>query len=59
MLGSRPQGKPRMGMIDELREVVMKAAKKKMELVGSMNRRAEDREGWRIFVPRTCRKAEN
>jgi hypothetical protein len=28
MLGSRPQGRPRMGMIDELREIYMKGSKK-------------------------------
>jgi hypothetical protein len=53
MLGSRPQGRPRMGMIEELREVRMKGT------FGSMKRRAEHREVWRVFVPRTCRKAEN
>jgi hypothetical protein len=31
---------------------------KKKESFGSMKRRAEDREGWRIFVQRTCQKAE-
>ena len=60
MLGSKPQGRPRMGMIDELREIDMKADKKKKESFESMKRRgAEDRQGWRVFVPRTCRKAEN
>ena len=44
MLGSRPQGRPRMGMVDELREVEMKAGKKKKESFGSMKRRAEDRQ---------------
>ena len=29
MLGSRPQGRQRMGMIDELREIEIKAGKKK------------------------------
>ena len=59
MLGRRPQGRPRMGMLDELREIDMKAGKKKKESFGSMKRRAEDRQRWRVFVPRTCRKAEN
>ncbi len=59
MLGRRPQGRPRMGMLDELREIDMKAGKKKKESFGSMKRRAEDRQGWRVFVPRTCWKAEN
>ena len=31
MLGRRPQGRPRMGMLDELREIEMKAGKKKKE----------------------------
>jgi hypothetical protein len=55
MLGSRPRGRPRMGMIEELREVIMNGNKKEKETFGSMKRRAEDREGWRVFVPRTCR----
>jgi len=50
MEGKRRRGRPRMGMIDELKE-------------GSyvnMKRRADDREGWRIWLPRTClNKAEN
>ena len=48
-----------MGMVDELRVTKMKAGKKKKESFESMKRRAEDRQGWRVFVPRTCRKAEN
>ena len=39
ILGSRSQGRPRMGMIDELREVDMKAGKKKKESFGSMKRK--------------------
>jgi hypothetical protein len=58
MLGSKPQGRPRMGMI-ELREVRMKGNRKENESFESMKRRVEDREGWRVFVPRTCQKAEN
>ena len=49
MEGKRPRGRPRIGMIDELKE-------------GSyvnMKRRAEDREKWRVWMPRTCCKAEN
>ena len=48
MLGKRPRGRPRIGMIDELME-------------GSfvkMKRRAEIREEWREWMPGTCRKAE-
>ena len=59
MLGNRSQGRPRLGMIDELRKVMMKGTRKIKESFGSMKRRAEDRKGWRVFVPRTCRKAEN
>ena len=59
MLGRRPQGRPRMGMLDYLREIDMKAGKKKKESFESMKRRAEDRQGWRVSVPRTGRKAEN
>jgi hypothetical protein len=46
-------------MIEELREVRMKGNRKEKELFGSMKRKAEDREGWRVFVSRICRKAEN
>ena len=49
MKGKRPRGRLRIGMIDELKE-------------GSyvnMKRRAEDREKWRCWMPRTCRRAEN
>jgi hypothetical protein len=49
MVGKKPRGRPRMGMIDDLKE-------------GSyteMKRRAEDRDKWRAWMPRTCRKAEN
>ena len=49
MDGKRPRGRRRMGMIDELKEVsyVM------------MKRRAEDREKWRCWMPRTCQTAEH
>ena len=43
MLGRRPQGRPSMGMIDELREIIMNDNKKKKLPFGSMKRRAEDR----------------
>ena len=59
MLGNRSQGRPRMGMIDELRKVMMKGTRKIKESFGSMKRRAKDRERWKVFVPRNCRKAEN
>jgi hypothetical protein len=59
MLGSRPWGRPRMGMIEELREIIMIGNRKEKEKFESMKRRAEDREGWRVFVPRTGRLAEN
>ena len=45
----RPRGRPRIGMIDDLKE-------------GSyvnMKRRAEDREEWKSWLPRTCLRAEN
>jgi hypothetical protein len=44
MLGKKPQGKPRTKMVDDLME-------------GSfveMKRRAEGRENWRKWVPKTC-----
>jgi len=46
MEGKRPVGRPRMGMIDEL----MKDGSYE-----KLKRRAGDREGWRCWVPRTCR----
>jgi len=49
MVGKRARGRPRIGMLDELKE-------KSYE---EMKRRAEDRELWRSWLPRTCRKAEN
>ena len=49
MMGKTVRGRPRIEMLDELME-------------GSfvkMKRRAEAREAWKEFVPRTCRKAEH
>ena len=49
MEGKRGRGRPRLGMISEL---------KKGSYV-NMKRRAENREVWRDWVPRTCLRAEN
>ena len=49
MEGSKSRGRPRMGMIDDLKE----------GSYSEMKRRAESREVWRVWMPRTCRKAEN
>jgi hypothetical protein len=49
MDGRRPRGRPRMSMLEELKE-------------GSyqfMKRRAQDRQEWRCWSPRTCREAEH
>ena len=49
MEGKRPRGRPRIGIIDDI-------------IMGSyehMKRRAQDREGIRVWVPRTCRAAEH
>ena len=43
MEGKRPRGRPRIGMIDELKE----------GSYVSMKRRAEDREKWKVWIPRT------
>ena len=48
MMGKRPRGRPRAGMVDEL----MKGSYVKIK------RRAEEREEWRRWVPRTCLRAE-
>ena len=45
MLGRRLQGRPRLEMIDELREIYMTENGKEKESFGSMKRRAEDRKG--------------
>ena len=49
MEGRRGRGRPRTGMLDDLKETSYV----------NMKRRAEDREAWKVWVPRTCRKAEN
>ena len=49
MVGKKPRARPRMGMIDDLKE-------------GSyteLKRRVEDRDKWRAWMPRTCRETEN
>ena len=48
MLGKRPRGRPRAGMVD----VIMEGSYEKMK------RRAEGREEWRRWVPKTCLRAE-
>ena len=40
----------REGMIDELME---------NKRYGDLKRRAEDRQGWRVWLPGTCRVAEH
>ena len=49
MVVKRPRGRPRIGMLEELKEGSFE----------KMKRRAENREEWRSWVPRTCRKAEH
>ena len=49
MEGKRPRGRPRIGMIDELKEGSYM----------SMKRREEGREKWKVWMPRTCFRAEN
>ena len=46
----RRRGRKRIGMIDELME---------NEQYGDLKRRAEDRQGWRVWLPGTCRVAEH
>jgi endonuclease/exonuclease/phosphatase family metal-dependent hydrolase len=45
MEGKRCVGRPRIGMLEELKE----------GSYANMKRRAEEREGWRCWTPRTCR----
>jgi hypothetical protein len=49
MEGKRPRGRPRMGMIDDL----------KGGSYVNMKRRAEDRDDWRCWTPWTCQTAEH
>ena len=49
MIGKRPRGRPRMGMLEELKE----------DSYEGMKRRAQDRVGWRNWVPGTCLRAEH
>ena len=49
MEGKRRRGRPRIGMIDDLKE----------SSYVEMKKRAKDREAWRSWVPRTCHEAEN
>lgn len=44
MVGKRPRGRPRIGMLNELIE----------DSYGNMKRRAENRQEWRRWTPRTC-----
>jgi hypothetical protein len=47
--GVRPRGRPRIGMIDELRDGSYQ----------EMRSRAQDRVRWREWMPRTCRETEH
>jgi hypothetical protein len=49
MEGRRPRGRPRAGMLDLLKEGTYV----------EMKRRAESREEWRCWKPRTCLRAEH
>ena len=50
MEGKRGRGRKRIGMIDELME---------NKQYGDLKRRAEERQGWRVWLPGTCRVAEH
>ena len=50
MEGKRGRDRKRIGMIDELME---------NKQYGDLKRRAEDRQGWRVWLPGTCRVAEH
>jgi hypothetical protein len=50
MVGKKPRGRPRMGMIDDSEVTNQKYTE--------MKRRAKI-DKWRTWMPRTCRKAEN
>jgi hypothetical protein len=49
MVGKKPRGRPRMGVIDDLNEGSYSEMKKK----------TADKEKWRSRMPRTCWKAAN
>ena len=48
--GKRGRGRKRIGVIDELVD---------NEQYGDLKRRAEDRQGWGVWLPGTCRVAEH
>ena len=50
MVGKTGPGRPRIGMLNELLE---------RDTYGNMKRRAEDRTGWRDWMPWTCQMAEH
>ena len=50
MKEKRGPGRKRIGMIYDLIE---------KERYADMKRRAEDRQGWRVWLPGTCRMAEH
>jgi len=49
MQGKRPRERPRIGMLNELKE----------GSYGQMKRTAEDREGWRCWIHETCHLTEH